>query len=145
VCVRVCVGTHQPKKLLISWQFSGPNGVIEYGSGWKDVVKQCLEFAPNVAWFAGGLLRLNGVEHFLPRVSTTGYLLPLPLHRLPLQHLEERLEVQKSLSCRLRVQRMAVQTSFSYRLIVQRMKVQKSLTPSLPWCHLKAAKKCEIG
>ena len=51
------------------------------------------------------------MEHFLPRVSATGYLLPLPFYRLPLQHLEERLEVQKSLSCRLLVQRMAVQKS----------------------------------
>ena len=33
------------KKLLISWQFSGPYGVTKYDSGWrKDVVNQCLEF-----------------------------------------------------------------------------------------------------
>ena len=31
--------------MLVSWQFSGPYGVIKYGSGWrKDVVNQCLEF-----------------------------------------------------------------------------------------------------
>ena len=35
----------QKKKLLVSWQFSGPYGVTKYGSGWrKDVVNQCLEF-----------------------------------------------------------------------------------------------------
>ena len=37
------------KKLLVSWQFSGPYGVTKYGSGWrKDVVNQCLEFAQKV-------------------------------------------------------------------------------------------------
>ena len=36
---------HQQKKLLVSWQFSGPYGVTKYGSGWrKDVVNQRLEF-----------------------------------------------------------------------------------------------------
>ena len=39
-----CLSTN--KKLLVSWQFSGPYGVIKYGSGWKkDVLNQCLEFA----------------------------------------------------------------------------------------------------
>ena len=34
------------KKLLVTWQFSGPYGVTKYDSGWrKDVVNQCLEFA----------------------------------------------------------------------------------------------------
>ena len=38
-----CLSTN--KKLLVSWQFSGPYGVIKYGSGWrKDVLNQCLEF-----------------------------------------------------------------------------------------------------
>ena len=38
-----CLSTN--KKLLISWQFSGPYGINKYGSGWrKDVVNQCLEF-----------------------------------------------------------------------------------------------------
>ena len=38
------------KKLLVSWQFSGPYGVTKYGSGWrKDVVNQCLEFGSNLA------------------------------------------------------------------------------------------------
>ena len=38
-----CLSTK--KKLLVSWQFSGPYGVTKYGSGWrKDVVNQCLEF-----------------------------------------------------------------------------------------------------
>ena len=33
------------KKLLVSWQFSGPYGVTKYGSSWrKDIVNQCLEF-----------------------------------------------------------------------------------------------------
>ena len=33
------------KKLLVSWQFSGPYGITKYSSGWrKDVVNQCLEF-----------------------------------------------------------------------------------------------------
>ena len=33
------------KKLLVSWQFSGPYGVTKYGSGWrKGVVNQCSEF-----------------------------------------------------------------------------------------------------
>ena len=35
------------KKLLVSWQFSGPNGVTKYDSGWrKDVVNQRLELVP---------------------------------------------------------------------------------------------------
>ena len=35
---------HQQKKLLVSWQFSGPYGVTKYGNSWrKDVVNQCLE------------------------------------------------------------------------------------------------------
>ena len=38
-----CLSTN--KKLLVSWQFSGPYGVTKYGSGWrKDVVNQCMEF-----------------------------------------------------------------------------------------------------
>ena len=38
-----CLSTN--KKLLISWQFSGPYGITKHGSGWrKDVVNQCLEF-----------------------------------------------------------------------------------------------------
>ena len=40
---------HQQKKMLVSWQFSGPYGVTKHGSGWrKDVVNQCLEFARRV-------------------------------------------------------------------------------------------------
>ena len=36
----------QQQKLLISWQFSWPYGVIKCSSGWKkDVVNQCLGFA----------------------------------------------------------------------------------------------------
>ena len=49
------------KKLLVSWQFSGPYGVTKYGSGWrKDVVNQCLEFDIQThslhvcQWFLGG-------------------------------------------------------------------------------------------
>ena len=39
------VGVQPTKKLLISWQFSGPYGVTKYGSGWrKNVINQCLEF-----------------------------------------------------------------------------------------------------
>ena len=35
-----CLSTN--KKLLLSWQFSGPYGVTKYGSGWRnDVVNQC--------------------------------------------------------------------------------------------------------
>ena len=35
-----CFSTN--KKLLISWQFSGPYGVSKYSSGWrKDVINQC--------------------------------------------------------------------------------------------------------
>ena len=38
-----CLSTN--KKLLVSWQISGPYGITKYGSGWrKDVVNQCLEF-----------------------------------------------------------------------------------------------------
>ena len=33
------------KKLLVSWQFSGPQGITKYGIGWrKDVVNHSLEF-----------------------------------------------------------------------------------------------------
>ena len=51
------------KKLLVSWQFSGPYGATKYGSGWrKDAVNQCLEFDqyPNLSEGAdrvGGQLR----------------------------------------------------------------------------------------
>ena len=38
-----CLSTN--KKLLVSWQFSGPYVVTKHGSGWRnDVVNQCLEF-----------------------------------------------------------------------------------------------------
>ena len=56
-----------------------------------------------LVWVAGGVLRINGLEHLLPRVSASGYLLPFPLHSLLVQHLEERMEVQKSLSYSLLV------------------------------------------
>ena len=37
------------KKMLVSWQYSGPYGLTKYGSGWrKDVVNQCLEFDTDV-------------------------------------------------------------------------------------------------
>ena len=45
VCNKVTTVWAPTKKLLISWQFSGPYGVTKYGSGWrKYVVNQCLEF-----------------------------------------------------------------------------------------------------
>ena len=51
-----CLSTN--KKLLVSWQFSGPYGVIKYGSGWrKDVVNQCLEFA---VWGSSGDPEVQG-------------------------------------------------------------------------------------
>ena len=46
-----CLSTN--KKLLVSWQFSGPYGITKYGSsGRKDVVNQCLEFGPNFGWLS---------------------------------------------------------------------------------------------
>ena len=46
VCNKCTTVWAPTKKLLISWQFSGPYGVTKYGSGWRrDVVNQCLEFA----------------------------------------------------------------------------------------------------
>ena len=49
VCNKLTTVWAPTKKLLVSWQFSGPYGVTKYGSGWrKDVVNQCLEFEPNL-------------------------------------------------------------------------------------------------
>ena len=46
---------HQKKKVLVSWQFSGPYGVTKYGSGWrKDVVNRCSE---------SGVLSVTGGRH----------------------------------------------------------------------------------
>ena len=46
VCNKLTTVWAPTKKLLISWQFSGPYGVTKYGSGWrKYVVNQYLEFA----------------------------------------------------------------------------------------------------
>ena len=46
VCNKLTTLLAPTKKLLVSWQFSGPYGVTKDGSGWrKDVVNQCLEFA----------------------------------------------------------------------------------------------------
>ena len=48
VCNKLTTVWAPTKKLLFSWQFSGPYGVTKYGSGWrKDVVNQCLEFDVN--------------------------------------------------------------------------------------------------
>ena len=57
------------KKLLVSWQFSGPYGVTKYGSGWrKDVVNQCLECGWWTEHYRGdkveGLLTVNNLVHF---------------------------------------------------------------------------------
>ena len=59
-----CLSTN--KKLLVSWQFSGPYGVTKYGSGWrKDVVNQCLEF---VATLQSSFTQIN---HFLVFLQST--------------------------------------------------------------------------
>ena len=63
VCNKLTTVWAPTKKLLASWQFSGPYVVTKYGSGWrKDVVNQCLEFNqyPNLSEGAdcvGGQLR----------------------------------------------------------------------------------------
>ena len=55
-----CLSTNK-KKLLVSWQFSGPYSVTKYGSGWrKDVVNHGWNMCPWLtpihliaAWFSG--------------------------------------------------------------------------------------------
>ena len=45
VCNELTTVWAPTKKLLVSWQFSGPYGVTKYDSGWrKYVVNRCLEF-----------------------------------------------------------------------------------------------------
>ena len=55
VCNKLTTVWAPTKKLLVSWQFSGPYGVTKYGSGWrKDVVNQCLELGPHSNLAIGG-------------------------------------------------------------------------------------------
>ena len=45
VCYELTAIWAPSKKMLVSWQISGPYGITKYASGWrKDVVNQCLEF-----------------------------------------------------------------------------------------------------